>query len=105
MKVGKIFLVFVGLWLMLPAGLFALYTTDTERGLLWLLLHQLYYAPFGTWIAEPFFTPDSDVGYWVRPLGRALAAAFYAAAFLGARAAILVIGRRVTQSRTSDSSI
>jgi hypothetical protein len=104
MTVGKIFLVFAGLWLMLPAGLFALYTTDTERGLLWLLLHQLYYAPFGTWIAEPFFTPDSDVGYWVRPLGRVLAAVFYAAAIFGARAAILSVGRRVARSRTSDSS-
>ena len=64
MSAGKWFFVLAGLWLALPAALFALYTLDAARGLFWLLLHQLYYAPFGTWLEEPFFIPDTDVSYW-----------------------------------------
>ncbi len=94
MNAGRLFLVLAGLWLVLPAGLFALYTLDTARGLIWLLLHQLYYAPFGTWLEEPFFTPDTDVSYWVQPLGRVLTATCYAAVLLGGRAVVRKVTRK-----------
>jgi hypothetical protein len=62
MRVGRLFCVLAGLWLVLPAALFLLYSTDTEGGLMWFFLHQLYTHPFGTWIHEPFFDPVSEVG-------------------------------------------
>jgi hypothetical protein len=66
-----------------------------DGGLIWFFLHQLYYAPFGTWIHEPFFDPDSEVGFWVQPMGRILAAVAYVFALLVLRAAVLsVVGWR-----------
>jgi hypothetical protein len=94
MGFGRFFLVGAGLWLILPAALFGLYSVDAERGLIWLLLHQLYYAPLGSWISEPFFVPDPEVGFWVQPIGRLLTAALYGAVFVGIRAAVLAIATR-----------
>jgi hypothetical protein len=89
MRAGRLFLVLVALWLVLPAALFALYSNDVDGGLVWFFLHQLYYAPFGTWIREPFFTPDSEVGFWAQPMGRILAAVVYLFALLLLRVAVL----------------
>lgn len=97
MRTDKIFLVCIVVWLVLPAGLVLLYSFDSGRGLIWFFLHQLYYAPFGTWLHEPFFAPDSEVGFWVQPLGRILSAAAYAFLLCGAR----VIAQRVMRIRSS----
>lgn len=94
MRVGKTFLILAGIWLALPAALVPLYA-KVEGGLIWFFLHQLYYAPLGTWIREPFFVADSEVGFWVQPIGRVLTAMFYAAVLFGARAAIVkMLGER-----------
>jgi hypothetical protein len=47
-----------------------------DIGLIWLLFHQLYYSPLSG-IGEAFFTPDSDVSFWVRWPGRVLAVVVY----------------------------
>ena len=96
MRIGRSFLVIASVWLLvLPAALFGLYSIDDETGLIWLFLHQLYYAPFGTWLRQLFFVPDSDVGFWVQPIGRVLTAASYALVLFGLRAAFLTItGKR-----------
>jgi hypothetical protein len=93
-RVGKWFLILGGAWLVLPAVLVPLYAR-IEGGLIWFFLHQLYYAPLGTWIREPFFTPAAEVGFWVHPWGRVLTAAFYAVALVGGRAVVLMLfGKR-----------
>jgi hypothetical protein len=51
-------------------------------GMIWLLAFQLYYLPFGSWLREPFFTPDSELSFTVLPLGVGLAAICYAALVL-----------------------
>jgi hypothetical protein len=89
MRTGKWFLILAGFWLVLPAALFGLYSMGVEGGLIWFFLHQLYYAPLGTWLDEPFFLPDSEVGFWVQPIGRVLTAVFYAGLLVGGRAAVL----------------
>jgi hypothetical protein len=40
-------------------------------------LHQLYYAPLGSWIGLPFFRPDSEIVFEVLWPGRLLAIATY----------------------------
>ena len=47
-----------------------------DIGLIWLLFHQVYYSPLSG-IGEPFFTPDSDVSFWVQWPGRLLAVVVY----------------------------
>jgi hypothetical protein len=62
---------------------------DESRGLIWLLLHQLYYYPFGCWVREPFFEVDSEIGFNVLILGRILTGFVYVA--------VTVIFRSVTR--------
>ncbi|MCQ8106419.1 hypothetical protein NP590_20135 [Methylomonas sp. SURF-2] len=50
---------------------------DPNRGLIWFYLQQLYYWPLGSWLKEPFFQPDSEVGFFVKPLGRIATASIY----------------------------
>jgi hypothetical protein len=54
---------------------------DVGPGLVWIGLHQLYYAPM-SWIGEPLFSPSGDVGFLVRWPGRLLTAGVYGAAFV-----------------------
>lgn len=69
------FIVLAGL-LLTPLILWALYNVDRQTGLIWLFLHQIYYAPL-SWLGQPFFRKDSDVGFWVLPLGRLLTGVVY----------------------------
>jgi hypothetical protein len=64
-------------FLLLPLILWALYNVDRQAGLIWFFLHQIYYAPL-SWLGQPFFHNDSEVGFWVLPLGRLLTAVVYA---------------------------
>ncbi len=61
-----------------PFGMQWLTDLDRPRGLLWFYLHQLYYTPVA-WVGNPFFVPDSEVGFWVQPLGRMLTTVLYLA--------------------------
>ncbi|WP_445367425.1 hypothetical protein ACH5Y9_20715 [Methylomonas sp. BW4-1] len=61
-----------------PFGMQWLADLDQARGLLWFYLHQLYYVPVA-WIGPPLVVPDSEVGFWVQPSGRMLAAVLYLA--------------------------
>jgi hypothetical protein len=70
---------------------------DTDRGILWLFIHQLYYLPF-SWLDKPFYAPDSDIGYWVRLPARILAALVYATLFV--RLKIFFSNREQKQNRT-----
>ena len=45
-------------------------------GMIWLFFHQIYYLPL-SWMSEPFFRTDSDIGFFVLPLGRLITAIFY----------------------------
>ena len=47
-----------------------------DIGLIWFFPHQLYYLPLSE-IGEPFFVPDSEVGFWVQWPGRVLAVVVY----------------------------
>ena len=77
MKTRIIVFVLVLLWLLLPFLLSELSSPAAAYGLIWFLLHQLYYAPLGTWLSGPFFKPDSEIYFHVLPAGRALMAVFY----------------------------
>ena len=50
---------------------------DNNRAMIWFLFHQLYHLPFGSWLGEPFYKPDSDVSYWVQIPWRFLAPVVY----------------------------
>ena len=56
---------------------------DDTRGLIWFGIHQLYYLPLGAWIKEPLFNPDSEVGFFVMPLGQILTPIVYLLLFYG----------------------
>ena len=59
-------------WIVLPAMLWWCATLLDNLHLF--ILHQAYYLPLGTWMGEPFFTPDSEVMFFVMPAGRLLTA-------------------------------
>jgi hypothetical protein len=63
---------------------------DDSRGLIWFYAHQLYYLPIGSWLGEPFFRPDSEVWFFVKPLGRILTPMIYLAILYG----LIVASRR-----------
>jgi hypothetical protein len=69
--------------LLWPALFYVLGNLDRELGMLWLLLFQMYYFPFGSWISQPFFVPDSELSYLVRVPGAILTSLVYAGAYLG----------------------
>jgi hypothetical protein len=50
---------------------------DAGNDLITFALHQLYYWPFAYWLGEPLFIPDSEVGFFVQPSGRAMVACIY----------------------------
>jgi len=62
-----------------PAALFALHGLN----LIFFGLHQLYYAPLGSWLGLPFFQPDSELAFVVLWPGRILAASAYASVWIG----------------------
>ena len=49
-------------------------------GLIWFMLHQIYYLPL-SWLGSPLFEPDSEVGFSVQPTGRALTLFVYVLVF------------------------
>jgi hypothetical protein len=65
-------------------------------GLIWFLLHQLYYVPL-SWVGPPFFVPDPEVQFFVQTSGRLLAAVVYVGLFLGI--VMLVDSRRSRRAR------
>jgi len=65
--------------IVVPAALFALQGLN----LIFFALHQLYYAPLGSWLGLPFFQPDSELVFVVLWPGRILAAWAYAAVWIG----------------------
>jgi len=69
----------LGVVLLWPLVFYVLTKTVPGLGMIWLLAFQLYYLPFGSWLREPFFTPDSELSFTVLPLGVGLAAICYAA--------------------------
>jgi hypothetical protein len=62
----------------LPFLLELLTQLTPDIGLIWFFAHQLYYLPLSE-IGEPFFIPDSEVGFWVQWPGRLLAMIVYGA--------------------------
>ena len=56
---------------------------DDSRGMIWFLLHQIYYLPIGSWLGEPFFMPDSEVSFWVLMPGRILMPIIYLVVYFG----------------------
>lgn len=66
-----------------PVAFYIFEHIDTDRGLIWFYLQQLYYWPIGSWLKEPFFRPDSEIGFFVKPLGRIITACIYLLIFLG----------------------
>jgi hypothetical protein len=69
--------------LLWPALFYVLSNLDRDRGMLWLLLFQMYYLPFGSWISQPFFVPDSELSFLVRVPGAILTSVVYTGAYLG----------------------
>lgn len=63
--------------LLWPGFFYLLEILDTKRGLLWFFLKQIYYWPLGSWINEPFFQPDNEIGFFIKPLGCLVTAGFY----------------------------
>ena len=63
-------------------------------GLIWFMLHQIYYLPF-SWLGAPLFEPDPEVGFRVQPTGRALAVFFYVLLFY---VVVRVVDRRAARS-------
>jgi hypothetical protein len=54
---------------------------DHSYGLLWFFIHQLYYQPYAGLLQEPFFIPDSDIGFFVEIPGRIIAPLGYITIF------------------------
>ena len=50
---------------------------DEKRGLIWFILHQIYYLPLGSWMGEPFFFPDSEMMFKVSMIGRVTTGLIY----------------------------
>jgi hypothetical protein len=69
----------LGVVIFWPLVFYVLTKAVPALGMIWLLAFQLYYLPFGSWLHEPFFTPDSELSFTVLPLGVGLAAICYAA--------------------------
>jgi hypothetical protein len=75
-------LVIVAICVTLFPFVFELLTRLTpDIGLIWFLPHQLYYLPLSE-IGEPFFVPDSEVGFWVQWPGPVLAVVVYGGGLL-----------------------
>lgn len=60
-----------------PWIFYSLSEFDNERGLIWFVIYQLYYLPFGSWMSEPFFKPDSEIFYVVLFPGKLVAPIVY----------------------------
>jgi hypothetical protein len=73
----------VGAVLLWPLVFYVLTKAVPALGMIWLLAFQLYYLPFGSWLREPFFTPDSELSFTVLPFGVGLVAICYVALVLG----------------------
>jgi hypothetical protein len=85
----------LGVVLLWPLVFYVLTKAVPALGMIWLLAFQLYYLPFGSWLREPFFTPDSELSFTVLPLGVGLAAICYAALVL----AVVLFMRRSKEKR------
>ncbi len=72
----------LGVVILWPLVFYVLTKVVPALGMIWLLAFQLYYLPFGSWLREPFFTPDSELSFTVLPLGIGLAAICYSALVL-----------------------
>jgi hypothetical protein len=86
----------LALVLLWPLVFYALTKAIPALGMLWLLAFPLYYFPFGSWLREPFFAPDSELSFAVLPLGVGLAAICYAAVVF---AVVLPLGRSKERRR------
>ncbi len=62
-------------WMVLPALLW--WMSVWLDNLIPMAAHQVYYLPLGSWLGPPFFVPDGDLGFWVKPAGRWVTATFY----------------------------
>ena len=82
---------FIVFW---PAVFYALECIDSDRGLIWFYLQQLYYWPIGSWLKEPFFQYDSEIGFLVKPMGRVITAFAYSLVLLCVVAFTERIGRQ-----------
>ncbi len=69
--------------LLWPALFSVLSNLDRDRGMLWLLLFQMYCLPFGSWISQPFFVPDSELYFLVLVPGAILTSVVYTGAYRG----------------------
>jgi hypothetical protein len=67
----------LGLIILWPIVFNILEHFSPNSGLLWFYLQQLYYWPLGSWLKEPFFQPDSEAGFFVKPLGRVATTGIY----------------------------
>jgi hypothetical protein len=76
-----------------PAFFAWLSEAEEALGLIWFMLHQVYYLPF-SWLGPPLFTPDPEVGFWVQPTGRALAVFVYVLLFY---VVVRIVDRRATR--------
>lgn len=65
-------------WLLLPHVIAGF---NYPLGLISFLFYQLYHAPLGLWMTEPFFRPDSEIVFAVLPAGQILIAVFYLCVF------------------------
>lgn len=73
----RFFIIISTILVLIPWALNFFQYYDKKRGLLWLFFHQIYYAPLGSWIREPFFKFDSDIGFEVLFPGRILTGLVY----------------------------
>ena len=72
----------LALILILPLALWILSLVNSTLGMVWVLLMYFYYLPFGSWLREPFFRPDSDLSFAVLFPGALLTAFVYICAFV-----------------------
>lgn len=90
----KLFICGIIIILAIPFVLDLLCKIDSSRGLIWFFMHQLYYVPLGSWVGKPFFTPDSEVYYFVNWPGRILTAVFYVVVLVFSKFAYSLFYRR-----------
>lgn len=71
--IKKYDLIFILIIMLFPLSIWPFINRDFT----FILIHQVYYLPMGSWMAEPFFKADDHLLFWPLPLGRIITPIVY----------------------------
>ncbi len=76
-KISRNNYLFILLIILFPLPFHFLMKINPAHGLIWVLFHHLYYQPVAGLLDEPFFTRDTDIGFFVNLPGRIITPIIY----------------------------